>query len=250
MRIENLATTELQALANARVNDLTKKINAESWSDNIELLMKKWGEEAAGLRFMHYHSGTKWKQFSDRLAIALIIVSGCASTISLLATGIEDKDIKNHILFSVGGITLISTLIQSFKKFYNAEEKAANHRLVSKQFGSFYRYMSLQLSMSREDRDPADVLTGWALKEYERLQLESPHLSRKSIDLFKKTFKDPEQAMPHVTKDKFLITIYKKTEKCNTIKKNNITIDISLNSFNNNINDDISSNIQTNLVIL
>ena len=33
--------------------------------------------------------------------------------------------------------------------------------------------MTLQLGMSRFDRDPADVLTVWALKEYERLQLES-----------------------------------------------------------------------------
>lgn len=214
MLIENLTTSELHALANAKLSDLTKKINAESWSDNTELLMKKWGEEAAGLRFMHHHSGRKWKQISDRFAILLIIVSGCASTISLIATGIEDKDTKDNILFSVGGITLISTLIQSFKKFYNAEEKAADHRFVSKQFGSFYRYMSLQLGMSREDRDPAQVLTGWALKEYERLQLESPNLSNKSIELFKKTFKHPQQAMPHVAQDKFLITIYETTKKC------------------------------------
>ena len=45
-------------------------------------------------------------------------------------------------------------------------KKKRLHSSVAKQFGSFYRYMTLQLGMSREDRDPADVLTTWALKEY------------------------------------------------------------------------------------
>ena len=36
--------------------------------------------------------------------------------------------------------------------------------------------MILQMGMSREDRDP-DVLTTWALKEYERLQQEAPPLN-------------------------------------------------------------------------
>ena len=110
----------------------------------------------------------------------------------------------------VGGIGLISTLIQSFKKFYNAEEKAADHATISKQFGSFYRYMVLQMSMSREDRDPADVLTAWALKEYERLQQEAPPIGGSSVALFKKKFTDPEQCIPDIAEDKFVIKIFKK----------------------------------------
>ena len=104
---------------------------------------------------MHAHSGSQWKGFANKLAISGIIVTGVASTLSLVATSIDDAETKNGILFGVGGIGLISTLIQSFKKFYNSEEKAADHSSVSKQFGSFYRYMTLQMGMSREDRDPA-----------------------------------------------------------------------------------------------
>ena len=44
------------------------------------------------------------------------------------------------------------------------------------------------MNMSRKDRDPADVLTAYALKEYERLQQESPPLSGDSIAEFKKDF--------------------------------------------------------------
>ena len=213
MSTDNLGAGEQEALATARLGDLRKKVNADSWSDNMELLMKQWGEKAAGLRFMHAHSGGKWKAFANKLAISGIIVTGVASTMSLIATSVKDDEVKDGILFGVGGIGLISTLIQSFKKFYNAEEKAADHSSVSKQFGSFYRYMTLQLGMSRFDRDPADVLTTWALKEYERLQQESPPIGGDSIVLFKKKFNDPNQAIPDVAEDKFVIKIFKEPEE-------------------------------------
>ena len=209
MSADNLNSGEAEALATARLGDLRKKVNAESWSDNMEVLMKQWGEKAAGLRFMHAHSGGQWKGFADKLAITGIVVTGVASTLSLIATSVEDQGVKDGILFGVGGIGLVSTLVQSFKKFYNAEEKAADHGSVSKQFGSFYRYMVLQLGMSREDRDPADVLSTWALKEYERLQQEAPNLSGKSVALFKKTFTNENQAIPDIAEDEFVIKVYK-----------------------------------------
>lgn len=230
MSSENFNSGEAEALANARLGDLRKKVNAESWSDNMENLMKQWGEKAAGLRFMHAHSGSKWKAFSDKLAITGIVVTGIASTVSLIATSIEDENVKEAILFGVGGVGLVSTLIQSFKQFYNAEEKAADHGSVAKQFGSFYRYMTLQMGMSREDREPSDVLTTWALKEYERLQQEAPNISGSSVALFKKTFQNDNQAIPDIAEDEFIIKVFRPMEKNEqpTIKmvvpKENVTI--------------------------
>jgi len=208
MSVNSLNNSEAEALATARLGDIRKKVNADSWSDNMENLMKQWGEKAAGLRFMHGHAGSQWKGFANKLAITGIVVTGFASTLSLVATSVDDTGVKDGILFGVGGIGLVSTLVQSFKKFYNAEEKAADHGSVSKQFGSFYRYMTLQLGMSREDRDPADVLTTWALKEYERLQQEAPNLGGGSVALFKKTFTNEKQAIPDVAEDEFVIKVY------------------------------------------
>ena len=68
--------------------------------------------------------------------------------------------------------------------------------------------MTLQLGMSREDRDPADVLTSWALKEYERLQQEAPPVGAESIALFNKKFDKDTQAIPDVAEDKFVIKVF------------------------------------------
>tara|TARA_B100000780_G_scaffold83704_1_gene57256 strand:- start:905 stop:1618 length:714 start_codon:yes stop_codon:yes gene_type:complete len=202
-----LGAGEQEALVSARLGDIRKRVNAESWSPNMEKLIADWGEKAAGLRFMHSHSGGAWKRFGNNLAVTGILVTSIASSVSLVATSVEDVQIKNGILFGVGGVGMISALIQSFKKFYNAEEKAADHASVSKQFGSFYRYITLQMSMSREDRDPSDVLTAYALKEYERLQQEAPSLSGASIAAFKTKFSNGLQAIPDIAEDKFIIHV-------------------------------------------
>lgn len=235
MSLDNLGAGEAEALATARLGDLRKKVNAESWSDNMECLMKQWGEKAAGLRFMHSHSGSQWKGFANKLAITGIIVTGVASTMSLIATSVDNEDVKDGILFGVGGIGLVSTLIQSFKKFYNAEEKAADHSSVAKQFGSFYRYMTLQLGMSREDRDPADVLTTWALKEYERLQQEAPPVGGGSIALFNKKFDKNTQAIPDVAEDRFVIKVFNPN---NPIKASDVELVSSTNEFNVQVRSD------------
>ena len=210
------SNAEAEAIIASRLNKLHKKNNSDSWSENMEILMKQWGEKAAGLRYMHNHSGTVWKLFSTRLSLTSIIVTGIASTLSLIATSQHDEELKNNFLYSVGGIGLISTLIQSFKKFYNAEEKAADHTSISKQFGTFYRYITLQLGMSREDRESADKLSNWALKEYERLQQEAPPILTESIELFKTTFTNNLQSIPDIAEEEYIINIYNSQKPQNT----------------------------------
>lgn len=204
---------EAEALAHVKYTNLRKRVNAEGWSDNMELLLKRWGEKAAGLRFLHSTSGGEWKKFADRTSLSAIFVTLLASGASLSAASVEDEHAKNCVLMSVGAIGLLSTLIQSVKQFYNADEKTADHMSLAKQFGSFYRYITLQMAMSREDRDPSDVLTAFSLKEYERLMSESPPLSATAIAAFKQKFKDSEQTSPDITQDSFVVQICNGTDQ-------------------------------------
>ena len=198
-----------EALAAVQMTDLRKKINAASWNDNMENLMKMWGEKAAGLRFMHDNASGSWKKFSNTLTIWSIGITTISSGASLIAASLDDEEIKNIILYITGGVGIISSLIQSLKKFYNAEEKSADHNAVARQFGSFYRYMTLQMNLTREDRLPSDQLSEQSLKEYERLQQEAPPLGGAQIELFRTTFANSEQAVPDVCEKQFNIKVYR-----------------------------------------
>lgn len=223
---EQMTIEAKEALASARATDFKKKVNAASWSPQMEVLMKTWGEKSAGLRYMHGAAAGYWKGVSNKLSLTGIGVSTVAAVVSLVAASIEDVNSKNIALFVVGGVSIGSSVVQSLKKFYNADEKSAEHGAIAKQFGSFYRYMTLQMGMTREDRLPADQLSEWALKEYERLQQDSLPLGGSQIKKFKETFKNSSQAVPDVCEDTFEINVYNSNSAINTQTVHEIEVEL------------------------
>tara|TARA_B100000963_G_C22609803_1_gene664329 strand:+ start:1438 stop:2109 length:672 start_codon:yes stop_codon:yes gene_type:complete len=196
------------AIAQVKQAGLSKKINADSWNNEYEDIISEWGEKASGLRYMHNNSAGYWRSISNTLTLYSIIATSLASSVSLVAGSLEDRNTKDIVLFTAGGIGLVTSFIQSMKKFYNCEEKAAEHGSIAKQFGSYYRYITLQMGMSREDRRPSDELFEWSLKEYERLQLEALPLREEDIIAYKKAFKDSKQAAPDNCRTDYEIKIY------------------------------------------
>ena len=202
--VDGLTLEQKHALDMTTMSALKKKINADGWTNHAEDILKSWGEKAAGLRWMHNHSAGLWKRLSDRLSLSGIVITTIASTASLAAAGVDDSAI---VMYGVGAVGMIGALIQSLKKFYNSEEKNADHASIAKQYGSFYRYLVMELGMSREDRRSSDELCAWALKEYERLHQEAPSIHGSSVEEFKKTFKGSTN-VPDIAETKFEIEIY------------------------------------------
>lgn len=200
------------AVAQIKASAIKKQVNAASWNDDYENLIASWGEKAAGLRYMHGNSSGYWRSVSNNLTLYSIVATTVASAASLVAGSIDDVGAKDAVLFAAGGVGLITSFIQSLKKFYNADEKAAEHGAIAKQFGSYYRYITLQMGMSREDRRPSDELSEWALKEFERLQQEALPLRGQDVQLYKKTFKASNQAMPDNCRTDYAIKIYNRKE--------------------------------------
>jgi len=219
-----MTNEEQQALDSIKFDDYKKRIVSASWSTHMETLMKTWGEKSAGLRFMHNSASDYWMGVSNKLSLCGIYISTVGAIISLVAANVDNSDTKNIALFTVGGISVISSVVQSLKKFYNADEKSAEHRSSAKQFGSFYRYMTLQMGMSSEERLPAGQLSDWALKEYERLQQDSRPLGKAQISLYKKIFKNANQAVPDGCEDTFEIIVYKSHDK--TINEEEVEVEV------------------------
>jgi len=200
------------ALAEVQQAGLKKKINAGSWNDEYENIITSWGEKASGLRYMHNNSAGYWRSISNNLTLYSIIATSIASAASLIAGSVDDTSSKDAVLFAAGGIGLVTSFIQSLKKFYNCDEKAAEHGSIAKQFGTYYRYVTLQMGMSREDRRPSDELFEWSLKEYERLQQEALPLRGADVSAYRKAFKGSKQAMPDNCRTDYAIKIYNRKE--------------------------------------
>jgi hypothetical protein len=208
MNPANLDADQTLAVQMASAASTRKKLNAASWTDQSENLLCTWGEKAAGLRWIHTASASRWKGLADKLTLSSIIVTTVASTASLAAADMDDSRL---VMYAVGGLGMASALTLSIKKFYNAEEKAADHISAAKGFGSFYRFMTLQLGMSREDRLSSEELSNYSLKEFERLQQDAPGVHPGAVSDYKATFKGA-RSVPDVAESKFEIAVHRDPE--------------------------------------
>ena len=144
-----LSAEQQHALSSVNAAGLQKQLNADGWTDHLEDLLKAWGEKAAGLRWMHNKSAGGWKSFSNRLSMPLIILTTLTGVANFGATNAEDPAIAMYV---IGGVNIIAASIASIHKFYSPDEKSQLHASVAKQFGSFYRHLTLELNQARGDR--------------------------------------------------------------------------------------------------
>ena len=205
---ENLEKPLLEKPLLENKNDLEKnqlyKINIKEWDEELENLLRDWGEKSACLSLLHHNDRKYWRNKSNFFSISSIIITTISSSLSLSSTS---SQYYIYIMYSVGAVGLFSSLLQSIKQFYNADEKASDHKLISRQYSNFYRTIKLQLALKKESRSPVNDFVNWAFKEYERLIQESPLINESTIDKFKKKFSQSTFKKPDICSDEFIIEI-------------------------------------------
>lgn len=200
----NYTIGEKNALHTAKLDEIRKQMNANSWNDNTEDLMKSWGMKSAGLRWLHFQSATKWNILSNRLSLPIILLSTLTGIANFGATNAKQPEMYMYVL---GSLNILTAFIASLKQFYNAEKKNQLHMDVGKQFGSFYRQIVLELSLPRSDRKPCKEMSTWAKMEFDRLQLDAPPIGGDVISKFNQTFSQLDDK-PDVVSESFDIQIH------------------------------------------
>ena len=200
----DLEIDEISALEGVRLTRIKKKINSSSWSNELEDLMRSWGEKAAGNREMHDNAASKWRKFSNKLYIPILFMT--------TVTGVSNFSVASTlhyelIMYVMGTLNILCAFLTGILKFYKPDKKAENHATTARSFGSFYRNVTLELGMSREERSSSDELAKWAKNEYDRMQQNAPPLSKAIINEFIKTH--PNQVnLPDVALNTFHIEIH------------------------------------------
>ena len=209
---------EKVALEAARLRMLKKRVNADSWTNELEDLMNSWGEKAAGYREMHIRSAQVWSKRSNKMYLPLLFFTTLGSVTTF--SNLSNDSNTSYLMGALGIINISSALLASLTKYYKPDEKAMNHKQIARSFGSFYRKVMLQLSMSREERQPADILTDWACTEYDRLQKDAPNVMEFVINEYKDKHKS-DKNKPDIVTDDFVINVYpRKWKKDNLLFQN------------------------------
>ena len=176
----------------------------KEWNNSIEDLLKCWGEKGAGLSIMHSKDRKYWRKKSNIISIASILITTLSSSLSLSSTS---SNYYESIMYLVGFLGLVSSLMQSLKQFYNADDKASEHKLSSRLYGNFYRSIKLQLALNHNDRIPVSEFVNTSFKEYEKLLQDAPIINTTTIENFKQQFKGITCSKPDICGTDLIIEI-------------------------------------------
>jgi len=194
-------------------NDQNDEQDANEWYKEYEDVISSWGEKASGMRLMHHEEYMYWHTLSNSLTLCTIVATNITAGAAFIAGSSDYEEFKKTILFISGAIGILTSLIQGFKKFLNCEEKAANNYISSQQFAAYYRYITLQMSLSPKHRKKYSELFDWSLNEYERLHKEAPPLGKKQIENYKNKSKQLTHELPDICKDDFKIKIFNRSSQ-------------------------------------
>ena len=204
--------TTAKLRAHAIVDEQKKQDIVDSWSKEQEQILKIWAEKAAGYRWLHEKAGRHYRRLNNNLTYPQIVLSTLAGVGGFGISSATDGYSMAYYGYIIAVVNIMTALLISLQKFMMAAEKSENHTAIGRQFASFYRNITLELSLNPRDRTNCLELCNSCKDRYDRLMNIAPSVPEKIINMFKKEFPDAKYK-PDIANGLSDMQIWEKTQE-------------------------------------
>jgi hypothetical protein len=171
------------------------------WTDDLEAYFASTGERASCLSWLHKKSESLYSKRRTYIDLPVIVLS---SVIGFCTVGSSSLFAGNEQLASIvlGTSSLFVSVLNTTGSYFGWAKRAEGHRLSSIYYGKLYRFISVELTLPREERLTANEFLKYVKEQYDRLAETSPMVPSNIINMFKKRFnkeKYAEVAKPEET---------------------------------------------------
>lgn len=158
-----------------------------SWSDDLELYFKQTGERANALAVIHKRGEALYSYRRTYIDMPVIIIS---SLVGFLSVGSSSMFAGHEMESSValGILSLFVSVLNTTGSYFGWAKRAEGHRISSIQYGKLFRFLSIELSLPREERMSPHDLLKLTKENYDRLQEISPLVPPELISEFRSQF--------------------------------------------------------------
>lgn len=160
------------------------------WYNEHENLLKEWAEKARFYAWMHRTTSADYGKLHNMLTIPMIIISIVDGSANFTMVGKTSTSFLYNTIFPIviGSMSLLSGVLSALTKYLKTAELAEKHELFYRQFNSFVRNISLDLSLpATERKTPSEVLNMYRY-EFDRLLNEAPRIPEHVVAEFNKRF--------------------------------------------------------------
>jgi hypothetical protein len=181
-----------------------------NWNSRLEKYFCDTGEKAHCFSWLHKRSEEIYSRktiFIDLPVIILGVLNGSASIGSQSLFG----DSK-YASVGIGVVALLTSILSTIGSYFSWSRRAEAHKISSLQYAKLYRFLSIEMSLPRNERmSPADLLK-YVREQYDRFSETSPLIPPFVYNMFGQRFSNEEYreiAKPEEANGLTAISIYK-----------------------------------------
>jgi len=156
------------------------------WTDKLEEYLASTGEKAHCLSWVHKRAEQLYSTRRTFIDMPVIIGSGVIAFLNAgSSTMFEDPRISS-IALGIG--SLVVGILNTTGTYFGWAKRAEGHRISAIHYSKLYRFITVELSLPRDERmKPSDFLK-YVKDQYDRLQEISPLVPPTIISEFQRKF--------------------------------------------------------------
>lgn len=199
------------AEAASQGGDSTEKVQIH-WTVKLEEYFASTGEKAHCLSWVHKQSETLYSNRRTWIDLPVIIGSGVIAFLNAGSQSLFEDPRVSSVALGVGSLAV--GIMNTMGTYFGWAKRAEGHRISSIHYSKLYRFITVELSLPREERmNPHDFLK-YVKDQYDRLQEISPIIPQKVIHDFQKKFKhETEISKPEEANGLEKITVYRRSDE-------------------------------------
>lgn len=175
------------------------------WNEALEGVVKKEGEEAESLFWLHNKAALRSRRYNDYIQIPAIILATVTGFFSATADVLPPQ--------AIGAMSVVVGILGTVNSYFKFSQRSEGHRIASLLYMKMYKNIETQLSLPTNQRQPAEVFLKMLKEEMERVNETAPDVPEEVIKEFKKKFKDPQVNVPIIANGLDAIHIYRAPPK-------------------------------------
>lgn len=178
-----------------------------SWTNRLEEYFASTGEKANGLAWVHKRAEAIYSNRRTFIDLPIIIGSGVIAFLNAGSSSLFSDPKISSVALGVG--SLFMGILNSFGTYFGWAKRAEGHRISSIHYAKLYRFISVELSLPRNERMSPHDLLKYVKDQYDRLAEISPLVPEIVIHEFQRRFKHEPVSKPEEANGLHKIDIYR-----------------------------------------
>jgi hypothetical protein len=189
-----------------------------SWTTRLEEYFASTGEKASGLSWVHKRAEAIYSNRRTYIDLPVIIGSGLIAFLNAgSSTLFEDPKISS-VALGVGSLCM--GILNSFGSYFGWAKRAEGHRISAIHYAKLSRFITVELSLPRNERTSPHDLLKYVKDQYDRLAEISPMVPEIVIHEFQRRFRHQKDvSKPEEANGLHKIDIYRDVEDDESMKE-------------------------------